>query len=121
MGILEYMSSTSSLLPPPNPPLLEAIRKRFIAEMRDRQAKGMTKQGFQEETWNWAVKKRMIEDGIPWLTADRAAEAYDDPTKFAHDTQTHPWGLLTALEMWGDDFPVYDFQVIRISWMEERK
>ena len=113
--------SYSSLLPNPDPDFLESVRTRFIAEIHDRRARGVSKQDFQSEVWNCAEKKRLICEGVPWLSSERAAEAYDDPAAFARDVQTHPWGVLTALEMWGDDFSVHDHEVIRITWMEERK
>ena len=120
MEILGLMDSTSSLLPPPDPTLLEDIRRRFIAEMRAHQTAGMTKADFQKSVWDWANKTGLICNGIPWLTADRAAEAFDDPMAFARDHDTHPRGLLTTLEMWGGEFSIRDLQVVLMSWHKER-
>ena len=114
------MSPAASPLPAPSPRLLAAFRARFVAKIRQRQAEGLSREQFQHDVWDWAVQKNLICDGMPWLTAERAGEAYSDPQAFANDLETHPQGLLTALEMYGEVTTVHDHQTVVVTWLEER-
>lgn len=113
------MNTSSSPPPAPNPKLLAAFRARFVAKIRQRQAEGMSREQFQRDVWDWAVQKNMICDGMPWLTAERVGEAYDNPQEFSHNLKTHPQGLLTTLEMYGDDISVRDHQTVVVTWMKD--
>lgn len=113
------MNTAPAPLPPSNPVALAAFRAQFVAEILKRKAAGLSRVQFQADVWNWAVKKKLICDGHPWLTSERAGEAYDNPQVFAHDPMTHPQGLLTAMEMYGCTFTVQDHQMVVVTWMAQ--
>jgi hypothetical protein len=62
----------------------------------------------------------MIYNGVPWLSAERAAEAFDNPRVFAYDLESHPQGLLTAMDLFGHKVTLLDHQTVVATWMQER-